>query len=248
MLEGKTAIITGAASARGIGKATARRFAAQGCRVAILDLDKGAAEAAAADIGQEHIGLSCDVRSPEACRGAVSAALEQWGQVDILINNAGVSQPDRLLDITQENFDLVVDASLRGSLNMAQAVAPGMIARRTGAMVSIGSIAAQIGGGLFGGPHYSAAKGGIHSLTKSMARELAPHGVRVNAVAPGTIDTDIFGDKLSEDKRREIVANIPLGRLGTADDIAKACLFLVSDLSDYVTGLILDVNGGRFMH
>ncbi|RVC11666.1 SDR family oxidoreductase, partial [Mesorhizobium sp. M7A.F.Ca.AU.002.02.1.1] len=92
------------------------------------------------------------------------------------------------------------------------------------------------------------AKGGIHSLTKSMARELAQHNIRVNAIAPGTIDTDIFGDKLTEDKRRDIVVNIPLGRLGTADDIAKACLFLVSDLSDYVTGLILDVNGGRFMH
>ncbi|RVB34382.1 SDR family oxidoreductase, partial [Mesorhizobium sp. M7A.F.Ca.CA.004.05.1.1] len=130
----------------------------------------------------------------------------------------------------------------------AQASVPSMIDRRTGAIVSIGSIAAQIGGGIFGGPHYSAAKGGIHSLTKSMARELAQHNIRVNAIAPGTIDTDIFGDKLTEDKRRDIVVNIPLGRLGTADDIAKACLFLVSDLSDYVTGLILDVNGGRFMH
>lgn len=248
MLRGKTAIVTGAASARGIGKATARRFAGEGCRVAIFDLDVKAAMAAAADIGADHVGLACDVRDPEACKAAVGKVLSRFGQVDILVNNAGVSQPDRLMEITQENFDLVIDASLRGSLNMAQAVVPSMIERRSGNIVSIGSIAAQIGGGLFGGPHYSAAKGGIHSLTKSMARELAAHSIRVNAIAPGTIDTDIFGDKLSHEKRNEIVANIPLGRLGTADDIAKCCLFLVSDLADYVTGLILDVNGGRFMH
>lgn len=248
MLNDKTAIITGAASPRGIGKATARRFAAQGCRVAIFDLDEEAAMNAARDIGSEHIGVACDVRDPVFCRKAVGDVMARFGHVDILVNNAGISQPDRLMDITQENFDLVIDSSLRGSLNMTQATVPSMIERRSGAIVSIGSIAAQIGGGIFGGPHYSAAKGGIHSLTKSMARELAQHNIRVNAIAPGTIDTDIFGDKLTEDKRRDIVVNIPLGRLGTADDIAKACLFLVSDLSDYVTGLILDVNGGRFMH
>jgi len=248
MLQGKTAIVTGAASPRGIGKATVRRFAEQGCRVAIFDLQQGAAAQAALDIGPEHVGIACDVRDPAFCRRAVGEVLSRFGQVDILINNAGVSQPDRLMEITQENFDLVIDSSLRGSLNMAQAVVPSMMSQGSGAIVSIGSVAAQIGGGIFGGPHYSAAKGGIHSLTKSMARELAPHGIRANAIAPGTIDTDIFGDKLSEERRRDIVANIPLGRLGTADDIAKACLFLVSDLSDYVTGLILDVNGGRFMH
>ncbi|RUY14677.1 SDR family oxidoreductase, partial [Mesorhizobium sp. M7A.F.Ca.CA.004.12.1.1] len=177
MLKDKTAIITGAASPRGIGKATARRFAAQGCRVAIFDLDEEAAMNAARDIGPEHIGVVCDVRDPAFCRKAVGDVMARFGHVDILINNAGISQPDRLMDITQENFDLVIDSSLRGSLNMAQASVPSMIDRRTGAIVSIGSIAAQIGGGIFGGPHYSAAKGGIHSLTKSMARELAQHNI-----------------------------------------------------------------------
>ncbi|MEJ8570431.1 3-oxoacyl-ACP reductase family protein [Microbaculum marinum] len=248
MLNDKTAIVTGAASRRGIGKATAKRFADAGCRVAIFDLDADAAAAAAADIGPDHIGMACDVRDPATAKDAVAKVVEAFGHVDILVNNAGVSQPDKILEITQENFDLVIDSNLRGSLNMSQAVIPQMIERRTGAIVSIGSIAAQIGGGIFGGPHYSAAKGGIHSLTKSMARELAPHGIRVNAVAPGTIDTDIFGDKLTDEMKTAIVANIPIGRLGTADDIAKGCLFLVSDLADYVTGVILDVNGGRFMH
>jgi NAD(P)-dependent dehydrogenase (short-subunit alcohol dehydrogenase family) len=248
MLKAKTAIVTGAASPRGIGKATARLLASEGCRVAILDLLAQAALEAARDIGRDHLGIACDVRDPEQCKRAVAEAAASLGRIDILNNNAGVSQPDRLLEITQENFSLVVDSNLRGSLNMAQAVVPGMIKHGSGAIVSIGSVAAQIGGGIFGGPHYSAAKGGIHSLTKSMARELAPSNIRVNAIAPGTIDTDIFGDRLSEAKRREIVANIPLGRLGAADDIAKGCLFLVSDLSSYITGVILDVNGGRFMH
>ena len=252
LLENRIAIVTGAASPRGIGKATAARFAAEGARVAILDLSAGAAAEAAASLGTSasgagHLGLACDVRDPAACRAAVAEVAARLGTPDILVNNAGVSQPDRLMEITQENFDLVVDANLRGSLNMAQAVVPGMIGLGRGAIVSMGSIAAQVGGGLFGGPHYAAAKGGIHSLTKSMARELAPHGIRANAIAPGTIDTDIFGDRLSAEKRREIVANIPLGRLGTAEDIARACLFLVSELAAYITGTILDVNGGRLM-
>ena len=248
MLKGKTAIITGAASPRGIGKAMARQFVSQGCRVAIFDLSAEGAREAAHDLGPNHIGIACDVRDPEQCKKAVADVAAQFGQIDILVNNAGISQPDRLLEISQENFNLVIDSNLRGSLNMAQATVPGMIKQGSGAIVSIGSVAAQIGGGIFGGPHYSAAKGGIHSLTKSMARELAPNNIRVNAIAPGTIDTDIFGDRLTEAKRKDIVANIPIGRLGTADDIAKAGLFLVSDLASYITGVILDVNGGRFMH
>ncbi len=187
------------------------------------------------------------MRDPARCKAAVEEVIKYFGAVDILVNNAGVSQPDKLIEISQENFDLVIDVSLRGSLNMVQAVAPGMQSRRRGSIISIGSVAAQIGGGIFGGPHYSAAKGGVHSLTKSMARELAAFNIRANAIAPGTIDTDIFAGKL-EDKKAGIVANIPLGRLGTPEDIANGCLYLASDLSSYVTGLILDINGGRFMH
>ena len=248
LLKHTVAIITGAASQRGIGKATGRRFVQEGGRVVILDLESDAAARAAADLGPENIGLACDVREPARCRMVVEEVLNRLGRIDILVNNAGVSQPDRLMEITQANFDLVIDVSLRGSLNMAQAVVPFMRQRKSGVIISIGSVAAQIGGGIFGGPHYSAAKGGVHSLTKSLARELAPDNIRVNAIAPGTIDTDIFAGKLDDKKKREIVANIPLGRLGTADDIAKGCLFLASDLSAYVTGLILDINGGRFMH
>lgn len=248
MLNGKTAIVTGAASRRGIGRATARRFAANGARVVILDLDADAARAAAEDLGDGHAGLRCDVADPAQCAEAVATALSAFGRLDVLVNNAGVSQSDKLMEITQEKFDLVIDVSLRGTLNMCQALIPHFRENREGRIVNIGSIAAQRGGGLFGGPHYSAAKGGVHSLTKSMARELGPDGIRVNAIAPGTIDTDIFQGKLSDEQKTAIIGNVPLGRLGTADDIGCACLFLVSDLASYVTGTVLDVNGGLFIH
>jgi NAD(P)-dependent dehydrogenase (short-subunit alcohol dehydrogenase family) len=248
LLADKVAIITGAASPRGIGKATARRFAEAGARIAVVDLDAAQSAAAAREIGADHRGYGCNVADPQACRTLVERAIADFGQVDILVNYAGVSQPDRLMEITQENYDLVMNVNLRGTLNMCQAVVPHFRGRKQGNIVCIGSVAAQRGGGLFGGPHYAASKGAVQSLAKSMARELGPDGIRVNAIAPGTIDTDIFQGKLSAERRAAIAAEAPLRRLGTADDVAKACLFLVSDLASYVTGIVLDVNGGILIH
>ncbi len=248
LLAEKVAIITGAASLRGIGRATARRFAEAGARVAIIDVDAEASAAAARDIGPEHRGYGCDVSDAAACRRAVKQTLTDFGRLDILVNYAGVSQPDRLMEVTPERYALVMDVNVRGTFNMCQAVVPHLRAQRQGSIVTIGSVAAQRGGGLFGGPHYSASKGAVQSLAKSMARELGPDGIRVNAIAPGTIDTDIFQGKLSEERRKAIAAEVPLGRLGTADDVAKACLFLVSDLASYITGSVLDVNGGLLIH
>lgn len=248
LLADKVAIITGAASPRGIGKATARRFAEEGALVAIVDLDPAASVAAARDIGPKHRGYGCDVANPAACKKVVDQVLADFGQADILVNYAGVSHPDRIMEATQERYDLVMNVNVKGTFNMCQAVVPHFRSRKQGNIVCIGSVAAERGGGLFGGPHYSASKGAVQALGKALARELGPDGIRVNSIAPGTIDTDIFGDKLSPEKRKEIAANAPLGRLGTADDIAKACLFLVSDLASYVTGIVLDVNGGILIH
>ena len=248
LLEGKTAIVTGAASARGIGKATARLFAAHGARVALLDLDAQASAAAAADIGTAHRGYPCDVTDKAACEAAGAQVIAEFGRLDILVNNAGISRRLRIMEITPNAYDEIMDVNLRGTLYMSQAVIPHFRAAKAGAIVCMASVAGQRGGGLFGGPHYAASKGGVLALAKAMARELAPDGIRVNAVAPGVIDTDIFGGQLTEAERAQLRDAVPLGRLGTADDVAGVCLFLASRLSAYVTGAVIDVNGGSLIH
>lgn len=249
LLDGKTAIITGAASARGLGKATATLFAEHGAKIAVLDLDLDAAKAAAADLpGEDHIGLACNVTDKWACIDAAAAVLEAFGQADILVNNAGITQPLKLMQIEPENYDAVTDVNLRGTLYMSQAIIPHMRERKTGSIVNISSVSAQRGGGIFGGPHYSAAKAGVLGLTKAMARELAPDGIRSNAVCPGFIATDITGGKLTPDMMDMILEGIPMGRAGEASDVAGCCLFLASDLSAYVTGSEVDVNGGSLIH
>ncbi|MCA8372695.1 glucose 1-dehydrogenase [Burkholderia multivorans] len=248
LLENRIIVVTGAASPRGIGKATAQALAAQGARIAILDLREEDARAAAADLGSGHLGLACDVADKAACVAAARATLERYGRIDGLVNNAGITQPVRTLDIGAKDFDAIVDVNLRGTLYMSQAVIPAMKEQQGGSIVCMSSVSAQRGGGIFGGPHYSAAKAGVLGLAKAMAREFGPDRIRVNAIAPGLIHTDITGDKLTPDMRADIVKGIPLGRLGDAADVANACLFLVSDLSTYLTGITLDVNGGMLIH
>ena len=248
LLEEMTAIVTGAASPRGLGKATARLFADHGARVAILDLDPEQARSAAQDIGPDHLGLACNVTEPAACRRAVQSVLDAFGQIDILVNNAGITQPLRIMEIEQAHYDAVLDVNLRGTLTMSQAVIPHMRERGSGSIIGMSSVSAQRGGGIFGGPHYSAAKAGILGLTKAMARELAPDGIRANAICPGFIDTDITAGKLSDAQRADVLAGIPMARVGTAADVAGCCLFLASPLSAYVTGSEIDVNGGSLIH
>lgn len=248
LMKDKVAIVTGAASLRGIGWATARRFAEEGARVVLLDLDAGAAAQAAQQIGAGHLGLACDVRDPAQCEAAVQQAIDTFGHVDVLINNAGISQSKRLMDSTRDDYDLVMDVSLRGAYNMSRALAPHLRARRSGSIVCMGSVAAQRGGGVLGGPHYAAAKGGVQSLAKAMARELAPDGVRVNAIAPGLVDTELLVGKIDDSGKQRVAESTPMGRLATPLDIANAFLFLASDLSSYVTGVVLDVNGGLHIH
>ena len=248
LLENKVVIVTGAASPRGIGKATAKALAAQGARVVILDLREEDAKRAAADLGDAHLGLACDVTDKAACLKAAQATLDRYGRIDGLINNAGITQPARTLDITADGFDAIVDVNLRGTLYMSQAVLPAMKEQKSGSIVCMSSVSAQRGGGIFGGPHYSAAKAGVLGLARAMAREFGPDSIRVNSITPGLIQTDITGDKLTAEMRVDIIKGIPLGRLGDANDVANACLFLVSDLSTYLTGITLDVNGGMLIH
>jgi len=248
ILRGKTAVISGAAGKRGIGLATARLFAEHGARVAILDIDGTAAIEAAASLGKDHIGLACDVTKLDQCKAAIEATITAFGHVDILINNAGITQPVKVMEIDAASYDRILDVNLRGTLYLSQATIPHMRSRKSGSIACTSSVSGQRGGGIFGGPHYSAAKAGVLGLAKAMARELGPDGIRVNCVTPGLIQTDITGDKLTPQMKTEIAAGIPLNRLGEVKDVAGCFLFLASDLSAYVTGAVIDVNGGMLIH
>src|SRR3954462_1048149 len=248
LLKDKVAVVTGGAGLNGLGFATARMMAAQGARVAILDLARAEPEMAAARLGEGHLGLVADVTDKAACEAAVAQVLEAFGRIDILVNNAGITQPAKTLDITGADYDRILDVSLRGTLYMSQAVLPAMQKQKGGSIICISSVSAQRGGGILGGPHYSAAKAGVLGLARAMAREFGPDRIRVNSITPGLIGTDIIKGKLTEDKKAEIAETIPLARLGRADDIGGACIFLSSDLSLYCTGITLDVNGGMLIH
>jgi NAD(P)-dependent dehydrogenase (short-subunit alcohol dehydrogenase family) len=248
LLADKVAVISGAASPRGIGLATAKLFAQHGASVAILDIDEAGAQRAAAELGPQHRGFACNVAELASCQRAAAQVLEAFGKVDVLLANAGISQPLKFMDISPENWDRVMDVNLRGVFYLCQAFVPHMRERKQGSIACMSSVSAQRGGGIFGGPHYSAAKAGVLGLAKAMARELGPDGIRVNCVTPGLIQTDITGGKLTDELRAEIKKGIPLNRLGNAEDVAGAYLFLASDLSAYVTGAVIDVNGGMLIH
>ncbi|WP_413458858.1 SDR family NAD(P)-dependent oxidoreductase [Herbaspirillum huttiense] len=248
LLKNKVAVITGGAGLNGLGFSTARLMAAQGARVVILDLERAEPSTAAARLGEGHLGLVADVTDKASCEAAAQAILQQFGRIDILVNNAGITQPAKFLDISGRDYDRILDVSLRGTLYMSQAVLPAMRAQQGGSIVCISSVSAQRGGGILGGPHYSAAKAGVLGLARAMAREFGPEGIRVNCVTPGLISTDINKDILSAEKKAEIAQTIPLGRLGGPDDVGGVCVFLASDLSQYCTGITLDVNGGMLIH
>jgi NAD(P)-dependent dehydrogenase (short-subunit alcohol dehydrogenase family) len=248
LLDGKVAMISGAASLRGIGLATARLFAGHGARIGILDLDEAASRRAAEELGPAHAGFTCDVTDPDHCKQAAERAIAAFGKVDILINNAGITQPLKIMDITPADWKKVLDVNLAGVLYLSQAFIPHFRAHKRGSIACMSSVSAQRGGGIFGGPHYSAAKAGVLGLAKAMARELGPDGIRVNCVTPGLIQTDITGGKLTDEMRRDILKGIPLNRLGDAADVAGAFLFLASDISSYITGAVIDVNGGMLIH
>ena len=251
LLKDKVALITGGAGANGLGYATARLMAEHGARVAVLDLARAEPAAAAARLGAGHLGhlgLVADVTDKASCEAAVAAVLQAWGRIDVLVNNAGITQPRKTAEITAADYDAVLDVSLRGTLHMSQAVIPAMQRQGSGSIICISSVSAQRGGGILGGPHYSAAKAGVLGLARAMARELGANDIRVNSITPGLIATDISKGKLTDERKAEIAQTIPLGRLGEAADVAGACLYLASDLSRYCTGITLDVNGGMLIH
>jgi NAD(P)-dependent dehydrogenase (short-subunit alcohol dehydrogenase family) len=244
LLKGEIAVITGGASKRGIGRATAKLFAEHGARVAILDLDGEGAQEAARSLGPEHRGHRCDVTKRKEVEGAFTKVAQELGPPTVLVNNAGITQPRKIGEITDADYDIILDIHLRGTFLCSQTALPYMLKQKRGSIICISSVSAERGGGIFGGPHYCAAKAGILGLAKAIAREVAPDGIRVNAIAPGLIDTDISQGRLTDELKAVFVQSIPMGRIGQALDVARACLFLASPLSEYITGEVLDVNGG----
>ena len=246
-LAGRTALITGAA--RGIGYAICRRFAAEGARLALTDIDeegvRAAAQALGSASGAEHLWARIDVADVAASRRQIEALIGDLGHLDILVNNAGFVHHTTAFDCTEQEWDRMIDINLKGVFFCAQAVLPHMRDRRAGAIVNLSSLAAKTGG-VAAAPPYGAAKAGVSALTVHLAKVMAPFGVRVNALAPGIIDTDMVRGMASA-VHADLEKQIPLGEKGRPEDVANAALFLASDEARHITGEIVDVNGGLWM-
>jgi 2-hydroxycyclohexanecarboxyl-CoA dehydrogenase len=247
----KTAIVTGAGSKRGIGRATAHTLAAAGWNVAILDIDEASAKEAATDVAGRHrvqaFGVACDVTDESSVDRAL-AQLAAAPPVGALINNAGITSPTPFLAVTDAEWDRVFAVNVRGAYNITRRVVPGMAERGFGRVVFLSSVSAERGGGVFGGVAYSAAKAAQLGFARALAREVGPHGVTVNSVAPGLIDTDITAGKLDPDRKAQLVATIPVSRNGNVNDVADLITYLCREESGYITGATYDVNGGAHIH
>jgi len=255
LLKDQVCIVAGAASLRGIGYATAELFAEHGAKIVVVDvaMDERSSAHIASLIRSntrpdvEVLGLRCDITSVADCDRMVADTLSHFGSLDCLVNSAGIVRAQPLLEISEGDYDLMVDVNLKGAFNLCRSVLSTFVRQRRGVIVNVSSAAAQRGGGLVGGAHYAAAKGGVVSLTRSIAREYGPQGIRANVICPAMIETAML-DGLSPERLESIVSGIPLQRAGTTREAAGACLFLASDLSGFVTGATIDVNGGSHIH
>ena len=245
-LAGKTAIVTGAG--RGIGNAVARRFASEGARVILISRSPSSCGGAAEEINKEFPdsckAYPCDVADYAAVQETMAAILKDFLQIDILVNNAGITRDSLMLRMKEEDWDAVLDTNLKSAFNTVKALQRVLMKSPAGRIINMSSVIGLVGN--IGQANYAASKAGLIGMTKSVARELAPRGVTVNAVAPGFIDTDMTR-ALPEEAKNALTSGIPLGRLGTAQDVADAVAFLCSDRASYSTGAVLNVNGGMAM-
>lgn len=245
-LAGKTAIVTGAG--RGIGNAVARRFASEGARVILISRSPSSCGGAAEEINKEFPdsckAYPCDVADYAAVQETMAAILKDFLQIDILVNNAGITRDSLMLRMKEEDWDAVLDTNLKSAFNTVKALQRVLMKSPAGRIINMSSVIGLVGN--IGQANYAASKAGLIGMTKSVARELAPRGVTVNAVAPGFIDTDMTR-ALPEEAKNALTSGIPLGRLGTAQDVADAVAFLCSDRASYITGAVLNVNGGMAM-
>ncbi|MCX4835055.1 3-oxoacyl-ACP reductase FabG [Streptomyces sp. NBC_01016] len=244
LLADKTAVITG--GAQGIGLAIARAYVREGAKVVLGDLNLEAAEAAAKELGGPSVAhaVRCDITEAAQVDALIRAAIDTFGSLDVMVNNAGITRDATMRTMTEDQFDQVIDVHLKGTWNGTRKAAAVMREQKRGAIVNISSLSGKVG--MVGQTNYSAAKAGIIGLSKAAAKEMAHHGVRVNAVQPGLIRsamTEAMPEKAWDQK----MAEIPMRRAGEVEEVASVALFLASDLSSYMTGTVLEVTGGRFM-
>jgi NAD(P)-dependent dehydrogenase (short-subunit alcohol dehydrogenase family) len=249
-LTDRIAIVTGAGSRNGIGRATALALAGQGADVAVCDLDRPGVEETADGIrklDRRALSLVVDVTRPEQVQGMMDAVEKAWGRIDILANIAGITQPIKVADTTPEDWDRITGVNMKGTFLCSKAAAAVMAKRQYGRIINMSSVSAKRGGGVFGGAHYSAAKAGILGFAKALAREVAADGITVNSIAPGLVLTDIRGGIESEEGQARLAADIPVRRLCRPDEIAAVVCFLASEEAGYITGEDIDINGGSHM-
>jgi 2-hydroxycyclohexanecarboxyl-CoA dehydrogenase len=247
----RTVVITGAGSARGIGRATASLMARQGWSLALLDVDAAGVENAAGELratGAQARAFPVDLTDEAAVDATAAALTAEMPSVAAVVNNAGISTARPFLEISSGEWENVFDVNVKAQFLLTRALLPGMLERRHGRVVVISSAAGQRGGGYFGGVHYSASKAALLGFTKALAREHSAAGVTFNAVAPGAIDTDITAGHLTDDRRRTIESATPVGRLGKAEEVASLVAFLCHDDSGFITGATYDINGGSHIH
>lgn len=256
LLRDKVCVIVGASSLRGIGYATAELFARNGARIVLVDVNMDGVivdeitSAIAKSTCSDPVvtGHACDIRNQAECERVFSEVVARFGTVDCLVNCAGIVQAQGMLSIAEDDYDRVLGVNLKGTFNVCKSVLHIFAAKKGGVIVNLASVAAQRGGGLVGGAHYAASKGGVVSMTRTIAREFGPLGVRANVICPSMVETAMLDGNLTREKFDQIVSGIPLQRPGKPSDIAGVCLFLASDLSAYVTGATIDVNGGSHIH
>lgn len=244
-LKDKVALVTGAA--QGIGKAIAMKLAQEGANLAICDVNEELAQKTAAEIaatGVKTAGFKVNVTKETEVQACVDKVIDTFGRIDILVNNAGITRDTLLVRMKEEDWDLVIAVNLRGTFNFTKSVAKSMMKNRSGRIVNVASIIGLMGNA--GQANYAASKAGVIGLTKSVAKELAGRNVNVNAVAPGFIDTAMT-QVLPEEVRKKMLELVPLGRMGTAQDVADVVYFLCSDLSKYITGQVITIDGGMVM-
>ena len=241
LLKDKVAIITGAASARGLGFATAKLFAENGASVVIIDLNGEASKAAAAALGEGHLGLAANVADEVQVQAAIEQILAKYGRVDVLVNNAGIAVYGLLTDLDPDVWQRLFDVNVTGTYNCCRFAIPPMVHEKAGHIINLTSILGMNGASCEAA--YSATKGAIVAFTKAMAKELGPSGIRVNCVAPGCIDTDMIANLSPEDKA-ELAESTSLGRMGTAEEVGDAIALLASERARFVTGQVFGVDGG----